>query len=565
MHNKQALLIFILAGLVVYFRSLFNPFIWDDYGLIVDNSLVHSLTNLPRFLAGGNFNFSLDNRLVGTYYRPLISIIFTLLYFLFGPNPTPFHLLQLVLHIANGFLVYLIFRGFLGKFISFFLALIFLVHPINVESVVYIADLQEVLFFFFGSLAFLYLQSKKNLSLRTCAITAGLVFLSLLGKESGVVFIFIMVWSHYLGAKPIKKLGIWLAGGFILYIFLRILTVGVDLYERRLFPLAEATFLERLQSVPKIIFYYLKSFFFPLDLSTNQYWVVKHISFNNFFFPLLIDTVIFLLLGFFLYGLIKKRSSQLKTYIFSLGWFLIGLGIHLQIIPLDLSVADRWFYFPQVGLLGMLGIIIADRMTNRRIAILIFSALVVLLGIRTYTRSLDWQSSWKLCSQDIKLNQSYPLEYCLANEYIKQKNYVLAKQHIENSILLAPANFHAWNTLGLLYLQEKNIPQAKEALEKAVTLSRENVGEENLALLNIFYDDAQKGQTLALNYVSRNPGNHMMWHILSLAEYKLGHHTEALNAAAKALSLSPTNTKYQQVYFSLSHNRQLQLNLDASP
>jgi len=70
-----------------------------------------------------------------------------------GKQPFPFHLLQLLLHVTNAFLLFLILRKFVSSNISIPLAIIYLVHHINTEAVVYISDLQDILFVFFGLLA----------------------------------------------------------------------------------------------------------------------------------------------------------------------------------------------------------------------------------------------------------------------------------------------------------------------------------------------------------------------------------------------------------------------------
>lgn len=110
--GKNTLLL-IAFGFLLYFNSLFNGFVWDDEELIVNNSQVHSLANLPAFLSGSTFNPGGASQLSGLYYKPLMTISFSALYTLFGPNPFFFHLFQLLLHIANTVFFYFILKHLL--------------------------------------------------------------------------------------------------------------------------------------------------------------------------------------------------------------------------------------------------------------------------------------------------------------------------------------------------------------------------------------------------------------------------------------------------------------------
>src|SRR6266404_3067038 len=149
--NAKAITWIVIIGLIVYFNSLFNGFVGDDLGQIVTNQAITSLSNIPNFFFGGTFYNGSLTSLSGGYYRPIVSLTYALLYSFLNGNPFPFHLFQLVIHILNTIFVFLIFRFFLKKNISFLLALLFLLHPIQSEAVDYIADLEDIMFFFFGS------------------------------------------------------------------------------------------------------------------------------------------------------------------------------------------------------------------------------------------------------------------------------------------------------------------------------------------------------------------------------------------------------------------------------
>ena len=109
-----------VVGIIVFFNSLFNGFVLDDAWQIIHNKTVHSLANIPLFFSGGTFSSGGGLQLMGDYYRPLMASYFSFVYNLFGATPFPYHLFQVVLHIANATLVFLLFKQFLAKSLSFF-------------------------------------------------------------------------------------------------------------------------------------------------------------------------------------------------------------------------------------------------------------------------------------------------------------------------------------------------------------------------------------------------------------------------------------------------------------
>ena len=103
--SVKAITWIVAIGLIVYANSLFNGFVIDDAGQIVANPLVHSLTSIPTIL----FNQS-SALLSSNYYRPIPSIVYAFLYTFFQAITFPYHLIQLLFHIGNAILIFLIFK-----------------------------------------------------------------------------------------------------------------------------------------------------------------------------------------------------------------------------------------------------------------------------------------------------------------------------------------------------------------------------------------------------------------------------------------------------------------------
>lgn len=278
----QIFLIIFFLGFLVYFPSLFNGFVADDHVYILENPHITNF-NWSSFIYGSSYYSGDALSLGGIYYKPLFTFVVSALYQISGGTPFLFHLTQILLHITNSFLLFILFTKFFRKELSLFLSLIFLLHPGNVESVVYIADLQEPLFFLFGITALPKISKLKNFTWKNTALISSLLLLALLSKESGVLFLPATVALFLTKGKKYLWPTIYLTGGvFLFYLFLRFTVAQVSINHQAIAPIMEAAFYERLLTIPKIIYSYLKLFFFPKDLSWGQHWVARNPDLPNF-------------------------------------------------------------------------------------------------------------------------------------------------------------------------------------------------------------------------------------------------------------------------------------------
>lgn len=534
--TKHFILIFFLIGFLVYGASLSNRFVWDDEEQILNNSLVHSITNLPLFFRGSTFNTGGTGSLSGLYYKPLMTVFFSLFYTLFGANPFFFHLIQLIFHIVNTCLVFVLFRNFFSP-LAFFLSLIFLVHPINVETIVYSSSLQDILYLFFGLISLLFLM-KNDFDFKKTLTLSFLILLSLLSKETGIVFIFLSVLYAYLYQK--KKLKSLFKAIFISLSFYSVLRFGIAqvfFNKHDLSPITRISFWQRLLTIPKIITHYLSTYVFPKDFSISQHWIVDTLTLTNFYLPLILSISFFIILSVYL------RS---KPFLFFYSWFILGLGLHLQIFPLDMTVADRWFYLAQIGLLGMVGIYFL------RLSVLLSllaTIVLVLFSIRSYYRSLDWKDSLTLYSKDEQITpNSFDLENNLGVALYRAGRYQEAKDHFERSIKIAPFWWTNWNNLGSIHEQEKNIVDAKEAYTTAIKNGQYYLSYENLAKVILFRENnPDEAKKFAENSLKIFPQNSTLWLVLALSDYKLNLKDDAAIAAKNAYLLSPSEQTYYVV------------------
>ncbi len=534
-------IILLLVGFLTYSNSLFNSFVLEDRANILRNPSIHNFFNIPNLFfhqVGGQESLG--------YYRPVLFTFYTIIYSLFGEFTFPYHFVQLLFQIANSLLIFVLFKKYINKKIALVISIVFLVHPINQETVVWIANLQDVLFIFFGLLS-IYILQRKNMSLKTIFLSNLMVLLSLFSKEAGVLFVILGFLYVYLYHKK----DFWFYSFFtgivgVTYAILR-LASQIPFQKESLVPIMKLSLIERMIQMPNIIFYYLKTFVFPYNLVVYHSEVIRKLEFHNFFLPLIIDVTFLALLSIVSFKVYRKITDK-KVVIFLLLWFFIGLMLHIQIIPLDFTVADHFFLFPLIGLLGLLGLFINQfdkKILNQK---LVFGFTFLVLGlffIRTVVRNFDWRDQRTLLSHDVKVSQNdYLLELVYTTELINENKLDEAFIHANKALLLYPESYIGWSSLGAIYYQKGNFSEAKNSFEKSIAFGKNFGTYENMGLLLLKHGSLTEANKFLRNATTTFPNSRKLWYYRLISEYKSGNHDDALQASKNYYLLQQDQQSY---------------------
>ena len=213
-----ALFLLILITTVAYGRSLSHQFVWDDEPIIIENPYIRNIGNIPSFF----FPYYWKYNHPGTkgQYRPLRTVSLAISYRLWKFRPFGYHLTNLILHILNVLLVYLVVMKLFKKpKIAFLTSLLFALHPIHVEAVSWVKNRTELfsLAFFLLSLSFyikyIPVPDGSNLTSNSVRqnkwlILSSLCFiLALMGKETAIALpIVLFAYLLYFHPYPENKL-----------------------------------------------------------------------------------------------------------------------------------------------------------------------------------------------------------------------------------------------------------------------------------------------------------------------------------------------------------------------
>jgi hypothetical protein len=545
--TKHFIAIIFLVGFLVYLNIFPNGFVWDDEEQIVNNTLIQNLGNLPQLLTSSTFQTGGTGTLSGYYYRPTMTISFMANFALWKLNPFGYHFFQLMIHLLNASLVFLILNYLFqdrklknSLFIVFAVALIWLVHPANVEAVGYIASTQEVLYTLFSLLAlFVFLRGKEFK--KGLVISLVFVFLALLSKESAVMMISIIFFYLLLFRK--KEQAFSFAGFsslvFLVYAFLRIVVAKIPLNPPHFSPIAGVSLVQRLQTVPFILFSYLRLIFYPLNLSISHHEIIKSLDLM-FWGPLAVVLAVFLGLGFYLW----KSKNKLGLFFFL--WFTVSMAFVLNIFPLDMTYAERWLYLPLIGFLGLLAGIFAELQPRlkrlEKIFPFLLLCLLLLFSARTFSRSFDWRNGLTLFSHDRVYSQnSFDLENNLGVELFRVGKIKEAKTHFEKSISLQPDWWFPYNNLGAVYQQEGDLKKARELYEESIEKGNYFLAHENLAFVVLKTEEPKKAIEIIQKSLNSLPYNLRLWTALTLGYYQDEQFEKAEELARKLYSSSPNN------------------------
>jgi hypothetical protein len=549
-----ACLIVVIVGFAAYAGGLTSPFQGDDATQIVNNPLVHSISNIKSFFGGGTFysGATASDKLTGNF-RPLMTTTFSVLYTLFGAHPLPFHLVQLLFAIGSAILVYLIFCYTFNPTVSLLLTLVFLVHPINSQVVYAIPSMQDVLCMFFGLLALwtlLRFSSRKSMGLVAVSL-----FLSLLAKESGVLFVAIgLLYLFWFDRRRFRlfagmttvPVGLWLG--------LRMNAVGFGEH-LMVAPIDKLSLTDRLMNLPAVMQFYITKLIFPWKLASGYYWAYPTFSIRHVLLPLVVDLAV---IGIGIYGAfaIRRRLDRAYfiSYIFFAVWAVAGLLAYAQIVPLDETASETWFYFPMVGVLGMIGLVLLayrPRIQPRWYYAAAALALVC-FGLRTMTRGFDYHDEHRLLTSDVSVSkEDWPGYNRLANLASAKGDYSGARTYAERSIHIFPADTNYQN-LGFALLNLHDYSGAIQAYQQGLQYGDDLNIYQSLGALTIIYGTYTPNKQFLLGALQKYPRDSTLWSRLAVLEAAYYQTDEAKTDIATAAQYGSVNP---YMYNSIMNNQ----------
>ena len=173
--------VLVLLGLVAFWRSVAFDFVnWDDVSYVQQNDLIRSWS--PSNLWG------VATETVTRNYGPLTIFSFLIDHSIWGLNPCGYHATNVLLHLVNGVLVFLLLRQMTGNsFVAWLTAALFLVHPVQIESVVWTSSRKGLLCSAFMLWAAI-IRLRPEVTAKQDAWYVGLLIAALLSKALAIVF-----------------------------------------------------------------------------------------------------------------------------------------------------------------------------------------------------------------------------------------------------------------------------------------------------------------------------------------------------------------------------------------
>jgi tetratricopeptide (TPR) repeat protein len=448
-----------VAAFMVFLPALRAQFTnWDDPAYITANPLIRSLS--PSAL------WAMLTTAHRGLYKPLVMFSFALEYAAAGLNPFLYHLDNLLLHAANAALAFLVLRRFTKEKTALLAALIFAIHPLRAESVVWLPERKDLLcgFFLFSSLL-LYCRhrdGKKGMLWTSAAAYA----LSLLANAKAVLFPVVIALLCIADKKPARKVLAETALFALPGVALALLNIAL-LSGGNGAPSVGGIFANTPLAAQGFNIYALKTVF-PYPLSALYPYPQGALPFIYYFAPLISLGILYAL-----WRAAKLSAAACGGAIF----YLLMLLPLLDWFPIQPGVAmEHLTYLAGPGA----GLVIAEmffmlhdsvRETARKTLTALMACALIALAGAAFARSLVWHDSVSLWSDRLT---HYPDSYLAFSNrgqaYLADGDTQRALDDINHALALRP-NFRMALLLKANILYSKHdVDGAQKALETALAI-----------------------------------------------------------------------------------------------
>lgn len=553
----------VLIGLLVYYNTLYSPFIFDDAANIVNNPLMKNLS-----LAGLKGAF-LSRRAIGI-------ITFQLNYYFTEWNVPGYHVTNILIHILASLSVYRLLQllmiteyiknnsddRFRNLPLPFFAALLFVAHPVQTQAVTYIVQRfasLAALFYFIAIIAFLSarLNQKDSGDLLTVKsvvwFTTSLLsaFLAFYTKETAYTLPIAIMLVELLFFRCTPKKIFWasVASSSIVVAVILKYAPAAQSVQNALSAVDEATRVQTITSRMdylltqfRVIMTYIRLLFLPVNQRLEYDFALSH-SFTEWrVFCSFLVLLVLLLTAVWLLNKSNNGSPHPRLIAFGILFFFLTLSVESSIIPIIDPIFEHRLYLPLFG--AVTAVPAAVMMfswgrgeTSEKSVCIGFLLISLILALTAYNRNRAWSSEVSIWTDTVSKSPNSARAWNnLGGIYIKQKDANNSLKAIVRSIELDPSKADAWNNLGIAidiigaYSDRFNRTSEMFSLPGAVEGKNVNrwLGDvnNNLGLAYEILGNLSKAAEYYRNAVGYNPS-------LGLAYYNLGIVSAKMNDALK--------------------------------
>lgn len=520
----------------VYLPSLRCGFIWDDNAHV-------TRPELRSF--SGLYHIWFDVGATQQYY-PLLHTAFWIEQKLWGEQAWAYHLVNVLEHAGAACLVYLILQRLQipGALLA---AMLFAVHPVQVESVAWIAEQKNTLSaLFYLSAMLTYLNFDVSRQRKRYALAAFLFVLGLLTKTvtatlpAALLVIFWWQRGTLSWQRDVRALAPWFILGAAAGLFTAWVEQNLIGAEGALYQLSV---LQRSLLAGRVIWFYIAKLVWPSNLLfIYPRWEIDAAIWWQCLFP---AATIAVFIGFWL--LRRRCRGPLACWLFYVGTLFPALGF-FNVFPFIYSfVADHFQYLASLGMFVLFAGTVMSLPVHRfvrpapKIVIALSGAVVAMMAVLSWRQIQVYADNVTLFQNTLRSNPNCWMAHNnLGFELMTRGDLDDATNHFQESLRLNPSNWTALLNMGLTAEKANRIPDAihwyEEAISKEPTFFFAYYHLGHALLITGHPKEAVKHFSEAIRLRPEYPPTHFD---CGTALAQLGENGEAMLQYAAALQLQP--------------------------
>lgn len=484
-------IIFAITGYIVYSNTFHVPFVFDGLTNILNNDKIRVTSiDVKSIIRAGIKSVA--------WRRPIANISFAMNYLIHDYSVRGYHVVNFTIHILNTILLYLLFKStlvlsseiYLEKnaiLLSFVGALLWLVHPLNTQSVTYIVQRMTCMTAFFYLLTFmLYIWGrhaeniKKKYLYYIGSFIAGIFALGC--KEISVTLPFFILLYEWFFFQDLKKE--WIIKSLKYFLIIFIIISGVSLIYLGLSPIEKIlttyevrdfTLKERVITQFRVVIYYISLILYPHPsrLNLDHDFILSESLIN----PITTLFSLLLIILSIVISIYKVKNYRLIS--FCIFWYFGNLALESSFIALEIIFEHRT-YLPSMFLLFIPIILGFKYCKNGKMNGFIVSSILILLSIWTYQRNKVWGDSillWQDCAK--KSEKKVRPHYNLGNILLEKGRYDEAIEQYRKTIELDNKHVKGYNNIGIALAMQGKIDEAIKSYEAALAINNFHVNSIN--------------------------------------------------------------------------------------